>query len=70
MGFLASIAAKLLEKFLVWGGKALYDLITEFVEKHKQDAANKKNLKEYEEAKKKGDKDEILDKERDLINGD
>lgn len=69
MSFLAQIVAYVLQWALTLGGKALYEFVTDFVATQKEKAANKKNLEEYEKAKKGGNKDDILDKERDLING-
>jgi len=71
MHFLIAIAVKLLEWILTIGGKALYEYTTKLVEKHKQEAIERENLKRYEEARKRGASDkEMLDRERDLINGD
>ena len=70
MGFLASFAAKVFTWLLEKGGKALYEAITAFVEKQKQIQKEKENLKNYQDAVKKGDRDEILKKERNLLNGE
>ena len=70
MSFLARLAAYMLQWILTIGGKALYEAVTAFVEKQKQVQKEKKNLKEYEDASKKGDRDEILKKERSLLNGE
>lgn len=49
MGFLAALAAKMLQWILEKGGKALYEAVTEFVERKRQEEANKKNTKKHEE---------------------
>jgi hypothetical protein len=69
MGFLAIVASKLLEFILEKGGHALYAWTVEFVARKKEEAANKKNLDNLNEAVKKGDDDEILKRETDLLNG-
>lgn len=70
MSFLARLAAYMLQWILTIGGKALYEAVTAFVEKQKQIQKEKENLKNYQDAVKKGDRDEILKKERNLINGE
>lgn len=70
MGFLVAILVKLLEFILSWGGKALFDYTTKLIEKQKQEAQEKENLKRYQDAKKKKvSDDEMLDRETDIING-
>ena len=69
MSFLARLAAYMLQWILTIGGKALYEAVTAFVEKQKQVQKEKENLKNYQDAVKKGDRDEILKKERNLLNG-
>ena len=69
MSFLAQVLAYLLQWILTLGGKALYEWTTDYVDKQKQKRNEKENLKKYREAEKKGNKDDILEKERDLING-
>ncbi|MBY0413710.1 MAG: hypothetical protein K2Q18_06075 [Bdellovibrionales bacterium] len=68
MAFLAQLAAIMLKWILTLGGKALYEWTTELVKKQEQVKKQKENKKKYDEALKKGDKDEILKAERDLIN--
>ena len=70
MSFLARLAAYMLQWILTIGGKALYEAVTTFVEKQKQIQKEKENLKNYQDAVKKGDRDEILKKERNLLNGE
>lgn len=70
MAFLAQLAALMLQWILKLGGKALYEAVTAFIEKQKQVQEEKKNLKEYQDAIKKGDRDEILKKERSMLNGE
>ena len=70
MSFLARLAAYMLQRILTIGGKALYEAVTAFVEKQKQVQKEKENLKNYQDAVKKGDRDEILKKERNLLNGE
>lgn len=69
MAFLAQLAAYMLQWILTIGGKALYEAVTEFVNRQEQIKREKINKKKYDEAVEKGDKDEILKAERDLING-
>lgn len=69
MTFLAQLAALMLQWLLKLGGKALYEAVTAFVEKQKQVQKQKENQKKYDDAVKKGDKDAILEAERDLFNG-
>lgn len=69
MAFLAQLAALMLQWLLKLGGKALYEAVTAFVEKQKQIKTQKENEKKYDDAVKKGDKDAILEAERDLFNG-
>lgn len=69
MAFLAQLAAYMLQWILTLGGKALYEAVTEFVKRQDQVKKQKENKKKYEEALKKGNKDEILEAERDLLNG-
>lgn len=68
MGFLAQAAAYLLflvSKWLFGTAKESFD---QYVARKETEEAQKKNLKRYQEAVKKGDPDEILEAERDLIN--
>jgi predicted DNA repair protein MutK len=67
--FVIGVAAKVLEWLLMLGGQYLYEKTVEFVEKQKQKKLEEENLKKYRDAEKKGSKDDILEKERDLING-
>lgn len=69
MAFLAQLAAIMLKWILTLGGKALYEWTTELVKKQEQIKREKINQKKYDEAVKKGDKDEIHKAERDLLNG-
>lgn len=69
MAFLAQLAAYMLQWILTIGGKALYEAVTEFVNRQEQIKREKINKKKYDEALKKGDKDEIHKAERDLLNG-
>ena len=68
MAFLAQVLAYLLQWILTLGGKALYEWSHEFIDKQKQKKQEKENLKKNQDAEKKGNKDEILESERDLIN--
>lgn len=70
MSFLVALAAKIAEWLLEKGGRAAYEAFTAFVNNQKEVQKEKKNLKEYEDASKKGDRDEILKKERSLLNGE
>lgn len=70
MTFLAQLAAFMLQWVLKLGGKALYEAVTAFVEKQKEVQKEKENLKDYQDAVKKGDRNEVLKKERDLLNGE
>ena len=70
MSFIAQIIAYVLQWLLTLGGKAMYEAVTEFVEKQKQKKKEKENLDKLHEAEKKGNRDAILDKERDLLNGE
>ncbi len=69
MSFIAQIIAYVLQWLLTLGGKAMYEAVTGFVEKQKQNKKEKENLDKLHDAEKKGDKDAILEKERDLFNG-
>jgi len=69
MSFLIGVAAQILEWILMLGGKALYDWTTELVRKNNEKKREKENLDNLHEAEKKGDKDAILEKERDIFNG-
>ena len=68
MTFLISIAVKLLEWILLMGGKALYEWTVRTVEDHKLKQKEKENLTKYKEAKAKGNPDDELDAEKNLIN--
>lgn len=68
MAFLAQLAAYMLQWILTLGGKALYEAVTEFVKRQDQVKKQKENKKKYDEALKNGNKDEILEAERDLLN--
>jgi len=69
MQFLIGVAAKLLEWLLILGGRYLYEKTNEFIDKQKQKKKEKENLDNLHEAEKKGDKDAIIEKERDIFNG-
>lgn len=47
MSLLAQTLAYVLQWLLTLGGKALYEAVTEFVEKQKQKRNNEKNTKEH-----------------------
>jgi len=68
MAFLAQLAAYMLQWILTIGGKALYEAVTAFVAKQEQVRKEKENLKKYNDAVKKGNRDEVLKAERDLLN--
>ena len=70
MAFLAALLAKLLAWLLEYGGRYAYEKINAYVDKKKQEAREKENLKRYQDAKKKkASDDEMLDRETDIING-
>jgi hypothetical protein len=69
MSFLAQVLAYLLQWILTLGGKAAYEWTHEFLKEQEQKKKQKENLKKYREAEKRGKKDDILEKERDLLNG-
>jgi hypothetical protein len=70
MGFLASLAARLIEWILVLGGKAIYDYSTELVERKKREKINDKNEKNVSKAM--AEHDDLARKEavRKLLNGE
>lgn len=70
MGFLAQAFAYLafyIGKYLFGMGK---ESLTDYMARKEQEATNKKNIAKLKEAVKKGNPDEILEAERDLINGE
>jgi hypothetical protein len=70
MQIIITIGVKILEWILLWGGKALYEYVNKIVDKKKQEAIDKENLKRYKENIKKGASDaDTLQDETDLING-
>lgn len=69
MAFLAQLVAFMMQWLLTMGGKAAYEWTNDYIEKQAQKKRAKENLKKYKEAVKKGNDDDTLEKERDLING-
>jgi hypothetical protein len=69
MQFLIAVCVKILTWLLELGGRFVYEKINEFLDKQKQEQREKENKKKYEDAKKHGRKDEILEKEKDIFNG-
>lgn len=71
MGFLAGFFANIAIWFLEFIGRILFRKADKFIDKKKQESKNKENLKDYQDAVKRGANDqEILEKERNLLNGD
>lgn len=68
MGFLAQAFAYLLFMFSKWLFGTAKESFDDYVKRKETEETQKKNLKKYQEAVKKGNADEILEAERDLIN--
>lgn len=71
MGFLAGFFAKIAIWILETIGRVLFKEADKFIDKKKQEKKEKETLKDYQDAVKRGANDsELLEKERNLINGD
>jgi len=69
MSLFAQIAAYILQWILTLGGKALYEWTNRFIDKQRKKKKEKENFKKYKDAVKNGaSEDEILERERDLLN--
>ena len=71
MTFLAQVAAFILKWLLELGGRALFEWASKLVRENEQKKKEKEALDKYEKGKKEGASDkEMLDRERDIFNGE